>query len=374
MSGETSSESSTSDDSIIVQYDKTSWVYKLTKSELHTTLNKLNIVFDENSTVDELRQLLVAYCKNKRKTQSEEKSRSAVNMEKMTSNSNLQPFDGKKYECFEQQLECYISLNDIADNKKAPLLLTKLTPAVFETVKCLCAPKKPIDLPYEELTEVLRKKYVSQKFVSLERAAFRARNQLPQENIEDYVTELKKLASKCDFKDADDQITEKLIDGVQSKLVKFELLKSDSRKLEDIIKLARSVEVAWRQSGGSAQEHDSSTMFFYGQSNRNNTSNRRINRSNPVPPRNLKCFCCGNTNHIKKDCRLLKKFCSECGKQGHIFKVCPQNPRYNRTYLLQNEDLTNSTKTEGDSGSVEESVKDLFNEYDVYTVNRQNVL
>jgi hypothetical protein len=208
-------ETDTSTDSansvINVEWEKTSWIYKLSKTKLQEQLTHLNIVFDDKLTVDGLRQLLVTYCKDKQKN-------TTVRIEKSTNmaNLNLQPFNGNKYECFEQQLECYIKLNDVSEEKRTLLLLTKLTSEVFETVTCLCAPKRPIELSYVELTSVLKKKYVTQQSVSLERAAFRNRNQLSNENIEDYVLELKKLSSRCDFADPDDQIKEKIIDGVRS--------------------------------------------------------------------------------------------------------------------------------------------------------------
>lgn len=47
---------------------------------------------------------------------------------------NIQTFDGTDWECFEQQLECVITLNEVPDDKKVPLLLTKLTPKVLDTL------------------------------------------------------------------------------------------------------------------------------------------------------------------------------------------------------------------------------------------------
>jgi len=34
------------------------------------------------------------------------------------------------------------------------------------------------------------------------------------------------------------------------------------------------------------------------------------------------CTVCGNTNHLKADCKFKDKECSNCGKTGHLAKVC----------------------------------------------------
>lgn len=107
----------------------------------------------------------------------------------------LKPFDGDKWEVFEQQLDCFMFVNEIPNEKKVPLLITKLTPRVFETLTYLCLPAKPIKLSYEKLCIKLKNKYDKSLSTILERAEFRKRNQLPNEKVEDYVIELKKLAT-----------------------------------------------------------------------------------------------------------------------------------------------------------------------------------
>lgn len=136
------------------------WIYKLSKSELQSKLKELNISFREReATVDELRKTLSNYCKN---VSEESTSLSEETRTKMTSyNIQLQPFDGEKWESFQQQLECIIQLNEIPQKKKVPLLLTKITPKVFETLTYLCSPDKPVDLDYENLCIKLRTKYTS---------------------------------------------------------------------------------------------------------------------------------------------------------------------------------------------------------------------
>ncbi|XP_026325392.1 uncharacterized protein LOC113234307 [Hyposmocoma kahamanoa] len=345
------------------KFQKRSWIYKLNKSELQRKLKEFGIEFDSNTKVDELRKLLSKYCKNPR------------NQSSNMANYQLQPFDGVNWECFEQQLECIITLNEVSEVKKVPLLLTKLTPKVLEVLNCLCTPTKPITLSYAVLCKKLREKYTQLQSTALDRATFRSRNQLPAETIEDYVLQLQKLGAKCNFKDLEDQIKEKLIDGVHSKLVKFELLKSSfNLTLEQTIMLARTVEAALVQTSDIKKEDTVSEMFFYDQRRKTeerkpvlakNTNNCYKESKSKLDRKNQICYCCGANNHIKSQCRLQRKFCSECGRQGHIFKMCSKNKRISsRIYTMEKSET--SVDTEED---VEPSEFPLYNKYETYAVN-----
>lgn len=243
----------------------------------------------------------------------------------MTSYS-LNPFDGDDWKCFEQQLQCIFLLHGVEETKKVPLLLTKITPKVLDVLNCLCTPHDPTTLTYKALCNKLNDKYAQKQPTALERVTFRNRNQLPTETIEQYVLILRKLGAKCGFKDLDDQIKEKLIDGVHSKLIKFELLKSEfSKTLEETITLAKTVELALLQTNNISERNEISEVFFtqQGQQKGRKSNHFQKFRNATYPTSNATkdqiCFCCGATNHIKSQCSLVKKYCSECGQQGHIF-------------------------------------------------------
>lgn len=181
---------------------------------------------------------------------------------------------------------------------------------------------------------------------------------MPTESIEEYVLVLRKLGSICQFKDLDDQLKEKLIDGVNSKLIKFELLKTMPKTLEETVRVARTVEAALLQTTNKTEP--STEIFQYQQ-----FKGKKPKPSKVVKDKKVTCYCCGNDNHIKSECRLINKFCSECGKQGHLFKVCPKKTR--QAYVVQQEELEQEQERNNsqDQDDVEESVGQLFDEYAV---------
>ncbi|XP_063370563.1 uncharacterized protein LOC134658828 [Cydia amplana] len=335
-----------------VKTGKISSIYKCKKPELIQILREERLESNEPHTVDQLRKQLSDHFKNKGKHQ--QKACTST----MTALGELKPFDGEKWEVFEQQFECFILVNDITEDKKVPLLITKLTAKVFETLTYLCSPKQPKTFTYQDLIKKLQDKYVKTLSTTLERAEFRKRNQLPNEKIQDYALELRKLAGKCNFKDIDDQIKEKFMEGVSSKLIKFELMKSPAEiTLEKCIELARTVEAALLHTKNSGEV----TEIFYNRGKSKPTYKTKRTDNNNKP--GAQCYCCGKNNHLKAECTLKKKYCSECGVQGHVYRMCPKKTR--QVNVLE----SNTSAGNEDNEDVENSVQDLFEGYTTYTVN-----
>lgn len=342
-----------------------SWIYKLSKPLLHEKLEELSINYDEEATVDDLRKLLSTYCKQQSSASSTAAGSKLESITKTTMTSyDLKQFEGENWEVFEQQLECIITLNEVTEDKKVSLLVTKLSPKVFETLADICGPVKPVKKTYQELCNILKEKYCQQQSSFLERSIFRKRNQLQNETIEDYVTALRKLAKRCDFKDMADQIKDKFIDGAHSKLVKFELLKNSQKlSLEETIQLARTVETALLNTN---EDPIQSEVFQNVQ--RNNSNNRRYKTNYPKVEQNRvekKCFCCGKNNHLQSECSLKFKYCSECGQQGHIFRMCKKKgsqPQRDLLMIEGNAENSEDKKPENNSTTNEE--------YQMYSLHR----
>lgn len=305
----------------ITQYinqGKKGWIQTLKKEELIDIANELSgkIVFTGEHTLEEVRVFLRHYIdqkKSKRKT--------------MTSFTNLEVFSGGNWNAYEQQLECFILLNDISKEKRVPLLITKLSTNVYDLLITLCTPNSPMKESYEIICENLRKYYHPVKNSAIHQAEFRRRCQKSNETLDEYIIDLKKLSKNCNFNNLNEEIKERLLNGTYRDSVRFELLKQAELPLDQLTIIGKTVEAAYNLAFSQDKQQEHSQMFKLGERNftRKMAAPQQNIRSEERSKQMMTCFCCGKNGHIKAECTLRNKFCSECGIKGHIFRVCNKN-------------------------------------------------
>lgn len=375
---------------------KTGWIQEVNKENLLLLFEELNIQ-SEGLNLESLRKTLRDLVKSGKLTSklpdsnesdseyqeisSPETEEPVLNMMNTNKYGIIEPFNGNNFEIFQQQLECIITLNDVPKIKQTPLLITNLTSKVLETLNHLCTPEKPIQKEYQELIRLLDKRYTKATSIPLERVAFRARNQKQHELIEDYVMDLKKLAKRCDFKDMEDQVKEKFIDGVNKPMIKFELLKNGDASLERLIIIARTVDAALQQSHlhgheamESAQASGEKEMFQvrnrYNAPAHTKLAVKEQLQQTPTGKSSGRCFVCGKDNHIKSGCTLKNKYCSECGKQGHLFKVCRLRQTKKVEVTEENTDYESDIKN---LFEIPDNTANIFSMYMNYTTGNNKV-
>lgn len=79
--------------------------------------------------------------------------------------------------------------------------LTKFDEEAFKLLKSLCAPKKPKELQYEEVTKLIKEQLNPTPSEVMERCNFNQARQEQTESIADFAAKLKKLALTCNFED-----------------------------------------------------------------------------------------------------------------------------------------------------------------------------
>ncbi|KAL1472150.1 hypothetical protein MTO96_039506 [Rhipicephalus appendiculatus] len=103
------------------------------------------------------------------------------------------------FDVFVERLELYTTVNEIAEAKKLHLFLGAIGKEAYVTLRSLLLPKTPSTSSYQEVVSALKKHYYPRRSVVSERYHFNQRKQAPQETVAEYVVQLKKLASLCDF-------------------------------------------------------------------------------------------------------------------------------------------------------------------------------
>lgn len=184
------------------------------------------------------------------------------------------------------------------------------------------------------------------KNIVYERFKFFKRNQLINESIDQFVTELKQLASTCEFKEKDMLIRDRIVLGVRDSRIQEKLLQNSDLKLNEAIDICRSMENSVftqkeiNQSNVSVIRHKQVSGQFDKNSGGTSAS-KNFSRGTAGNPSNkgswntdgnvtaagnftYNCKQCG-FNHQKGKCSAFNRICSGCKLRGHYRKMCKRS-------------------------------------------------
>lgn len=154
-----------------IDYTRTAWIQTYAKHQIIECLTYLELTFDANDSIDVLRKILRTHIKlvhkerEKQRDTAEGNTVDPVNNEIVIvhtmaeynpSSSKVEFSLGKDdWETYTERLDLYFLANDVKDEKKVPILLTKISPETYKLARDLCAPAKPGTKTYDELVKVI---------------------------------------------------------------------------------------------------------------------------------------------------------------------------------------------------------------------------
>ena len=193
---------------------------------------------------------------------------------------------------------------------------------------------------YNESVTRLTERFGERQSIIYARTKFHRRSQQTDEDILDYVTELKRLATCCKYGAVElELVRDRLVAGCNDDKARERLFqKPADLTLENAVVLAQTVERATSESKkfGEASKSGQSNSLLQVDSNqhpgrfrnkRSPSSNRRRtssrNRAESRPRNNgPNCFYCGYSRHPKDRCPARNHKCSKCGILNHVEQVC----------------------------------------------------
>ena len=117
---------------------------------------------------------------------------------------------------------------------------------LYDTFPVACSSSK--ENAYERLIRLLNEHFSPKKNTTYERHMFRGLKQ-NSETTDAFLTKLKVHANKCEFgSEAESNIREQFIEGCEDKELRRRILeKGDEADLEEIVRMAKSLEIGRRQ-------------------------------------------------------------------------------------------------------------------------------
>ncbi len=150
---------------------------------------------------------------------------------------------------YTERIEQYFAVNDIADEKRVPALLSAMGGKAYSLLRSLTVPEKPANKTFAEIVKIMQDHLSPKPLLIAERFRFHKRNQLEGETIAVYVAELKKLSEHCQFGEGlNDALRDRLVCGILQESTQKRLLTEANLTFKRAIELAVSMETAARDA------------------------------------------------------------------------------------------------------------------------------
>ena len=167
----------------------------------------------------------------------------------------------------------------------------------------------------KQKVEVILVKYeaycIPRTNVTWERHVFNTRHQHSDETIDQYVTDLRKKAQTCEFRDLKEGlIRDRIVCGIRCDKTRSRLLKQPELTLQKAIDICRANEATLTQMKSfTASTHDDLTDIH------------GVRKDKQL------CDRCGNWHTRQQACPAFGAECRKCGRKNHFAKMCRTKSR-----------------------------------------------
>ena len=242
--------------------------------------------------------------------------------------------ESEKIEAYLERVQLFFDANTIEEDKQIAVLLTVIGSSTYVLLTSLLAPCKPREKSFAELAKTtLRHHFDPKPLVITERFYFHRRNQVSGESISEYVAELRRLATHCEFGDYLQQaLRDRFVCGIRHENTQKRLLTEANLTLTKAIETARSIE--------AAEVHASQLKGINGVPVMNVKSTRR-HQGRDTREKHGMCTRCRGKNHQAKGYCYKDARCHKCSKQGHLAKMCRSKQPGSTTPSAQSFQQTN---------------------------------
>ena len=105
------------------------------------------------------------------------------------------------------------------------MFLSSIGGKTYDLLRSLVAPDQPKDKALEDIIVVLQEHFDPKPATIAERFQFHRKDQLPGESVTDYVAELRRLSTYCEFEGhLNDALRDRLVCGLRSESTQKRLL------------------------------------------------------------------------------------------------------------------------------------------------------
>ena len=144
-----------------------------------------------------------------------------------------------------ERVDLFCDVNSVAEEKQVPWLLNIIGAKTYTLLRTLVAPAQPKQKTMAELRMVLKEHNEPKTLIIARRFYFHHSDQAAHETVAEYITELRKLATPCEFGEYLNQaLRDRLVCGLRSEAIQKRLLSEADLSLTKAVTTAQSMEAA----------------------------------------------------------------------------------------------------------------------------------
>lgn len=225
---------------------------------------------------------------------------------------------GDNFNEYIERMEKILEINKVKDDQYVSYLIGLGGGDLYKIIKSVAAPQLPTQLTYANLKTTLKGYFEPKRNVIGERFIFHRRQQKADENISDYIVEIKSLSQNCEFGTfLDEALRDKLIFGVNSTKIQRRLINEKELKFDKACEIAKMME---KTEENLNEMNQGETVAAFGRKNyKQSKDNRKGDKS-------VFSRLSAKTGGKEKNKRYGNYQCFLCGMKGHIVKNCYKNP------------------------------------------------
>ncbi|XP_072143386.1 uncharacterized protein [Dermacentor andersoni] len=166
-----------------------------------------------------------------------------------------------------------------------------------------------------------------------ESSRFHRRVQLPDESVDTYYAELRRMVKRCNYPSAaveERLVRDRFVVGLRDSRLSDQLCRNAKLTLQDAWRQARQSEDADREKALPQNRTEHSRELNLDAAKASKFPSRRRSAAKPRSPQSLAersrepstCEFCGRAPHRRSDCPARRSTCNFCKKKGHFAEVC----------------------------------------------------